>query len=572
MVTAPSRSFLLELPSKTDRQVQKQDSQRTGPTPGTLEMLRLLLPLLWTGSLQKDLEYKLQVQESVTVQEGLCIFVPCTVSYPWVDWQDSTPAHGYWFQKMDNPKKDILVATNNQAKKAVKKTNHRFHLPGDLGGNNCSLSITGAYKKDSGKYYFQLERGHVNHIYQGDQLTVNVTALTQIPDIHVKEPLESGCRSHLTCSMPGACDGAMPFAISWTGAALRPLGLNSAAYNSSEILLTPRPQDHGTNLTCRATIPKTRVCTERTLTLNVSYAPQNLTISIFRGNCTEMKYAGNGSSLPVLKGDSLRLVCVADSNPPATLSWAQGSQTLSPSQPSDPGVLELPRVESEHEGEFTCRAQHPRGSLSISLHLSVHYPPQLLGPSCSWEEEGLHCSCSSRAQPAPSVHWQLGERLLEGSLNNTSFKVAFSSAGPWTNSSLSLSKGLSSSLRLSCEAGNVHGAQSATVLLLPGNLKPGERFLLGAGWGAGVAGLLSLFVYLFFRMKTCRKKAPPPSVPSSWVYQHECPTSSPLDPPSPPVADPTSEEEEHELHYATLSFQATRTTSTTEYAEIKRCK
>ncbi|XP_019513707.1 PREDICTED: sialic acid-binding Ig-like lectin 11 [Hipposideros armiger] len=414
MVTAPSRSFLLELPSKTDRQVQKQDSQRTGPTPGTLEMLRLLLPLLWTGSLQKDLEYKLQVQESVTVQEGLCIFVPCTVSYPWVDWQDSTPAHGYWFQKMDNPKKDILVATNNQTKKVVKKTNHRFHLPGDLRGNNCSLSITGAYKKDSGKYYFQLERGHVNHIYQGDQLTVNVTGM----------------------------------------------------------------------------------------------------------------------------------------------EWFPG----------------LPRVESEHEGEFTCRAQHPRGSLSISLHLSVHYPPQLLGPSCSWEEEGLYCSCSSRAQPAPSVHWQLGERLLEGSLNNTSFKVTFSSAGPWTNSSLSLSKGLSSSLRLSCEAGNVHGAQSATVLLLPGNLKPGERFLLGAGWGAGVAGLLSLFVYLFFRMKTCRKKAPPRSVPSSWVYQHECPTSSPLDPPSPPVADPTLEEEEHELHYATLSFQATRTTSTTEYAEIKLCK
>lgn len=92
-----------------------------------------------------------------------------------------------------------------------------------------------------------------------------------------------------------------------------------------------------------------------------------------------MKYVGNGSSLPVLKGDSLHLVCLVDSNPPATLSWAQGSQTLSPSQPSDSGVLELPRVESEHEGEFTCRAQHPQGSLSISLHLSVH---------CEWEDGG----------------------------------------------------------------------------------------------------------------------------------------------------------------------------------------
>ncbi|XP_074172165.1 sialic acid-binding Ig-like lectin 11 isoform X2 [Rhinolophus sinicus] len=569
-------------------------------------MLRLLLPLLWTGSLQKDIEYKLQVQESVMVQEGLCVFVPCAVSYPWPNWQDRTPAHGYWFQKKHNSKKDILVATNNQIEKVLKKIKPRFELLGDPGAKNCSLSITDAQKRDSGKYYFQLERGHVTHTYQNDLLTVNVTgmewlpgvdnrdgrpcvlrgsvqgwsvslrgthggpprgrslplsssALTQTPDIHVKEPLQSGLRSHLICSMPGACDGAMPFTVFWTGAAVRPLGLDLVDSNSSEILLTPRPQDHGTNLTCRVTFPRTGVRTERTLTLNVSYAPQKLTISIFRGNCT------------VREGDSLRLVCVADSNPPATLSWAQGSQTLSPSQPSDPGVLELPQVESVHEGEFTCIAQHPQGSLSVSLHLSVHYPPQLLGPSCSWEEEGLHCSCSSRAQPAPSVRWQLGERLLEGNLSNASFKVSFSSEGPWANSSLSLSEGLSSSLRLSCKAGNVHGAQSVTVLLLPGHPKPGGRFLLGAGWGAGVAGLLSLSVYFIFRVKTCRKKAPATPGPSSWGYQHECPRNSPLPPPPPPVAAPTSGEE-HELHYAFLRFQPPSTTSTTEYAEIKLCK
>ncbi|XP_014653054.1 PREDICTED: sialic acid-binding Ig-like lectin 12, partial [Ceratotherium simum simum] len=79
----------------------------------------------------------------------------------------------------------------------------------------------------------------------------------------------------------------------------------------------------------------------------------------------------NGSSLAVLEGQSLRLVCVVDSNPPARLSWAHGSQTLSPSQPFNPGVLDLPRVESKHEGEFTCQAQHPGGSLHVSLSLSL---------------------------------------------------------------------------------------------------------------------------------------------------------------------------------------------------------
>ena len=103
-------------------------------------------------------------------------------------------------------------------------------------------------------------------------------------------------------------------------------------------------------------------------------------------------------------------------------------------------------------------------------HLSPA-PPQLLGPSCSQEDEGLRCSCSSRALPAPSLRWRLGEGLLEGELSNTSnasFEVASSSAGPWTNGSLSLREGLSSGLSLSCEALNVHGARSGSVLQLPG--------------------------------------------------------------------------------------------------------
>ncbi|OWK15892.1 SIGLEC10, partial [Cervus elaphus hippelaphus] len=185
-----------------------------------------------------------------------------------------------------------------------------------------------------------------------------------------------------------------------------------------------------------------------------------------------LEHLQNGSSLPVVEGDSLRLVCDTDSNPPASLSWSQGSRTLSPSHPSSPGVLSLRRVESGHDGELTCRAQHPQGSLWVSLHLSVQTRPQLLGPSCSQEDEGLRCSCSSRARPAPSLHWRIGEGLLVGELSNASFEVSSSSAGPWANSSLSLRKGLSSGLSLSCEALNVHGARSGSVLLLPAAAAP----------------------------------------------------------------------------------------------------
>ncbi|VTJ84459.1 Hypothetical predicted protein [Marmota monax] len=43
------------------------------------------------------------------------------------------------------------------------------------------------------------------------------------------------------------------------------------------------------------------------------------------------------------EGQSLHLVCDADSDPPATLSWTHGGLTLSPSQPLDPQVLNCPR-------------------------------------------------------------------------------------------------------------------------------------------------------------------------------------------------------------------------------------
>ena len=57
---------------------------------------------------------------------------------------------------------------------------------------------------------------------------------------------------------------------------------------------------------------------------------------------------------------------------------------------------------------------------------------------------------------------------MEGNPSNASYTIISSSAGPWANSSLSLRAGLSAGLTLSCEAENAHGAQSASILLLPG--------------------------------------------------------------------------------------------------------
>ncbi|OBS74468.1 hypothetical protein A6R68_14987, partial [Neotoma lepida] len=73
-----------------------------------------------------------------------------------------------------------------------------------------------------------------------------------------------------------------------------------------------------------------------------------------------------------------------------------------------------------------CHPQQPPSQSELDQD-----PPQMSRSSCSWEAEGLHCSCSSRAWPAPSVRWRLGEGLLEGNSSNVSFSVSSSSLGPW---------------------------------------------------------------------------------------------------------------------------------------------
>lgn len=51
-------------------------------------------PCFPAGSLAEDEDHWVRVQKSVTVQEGLCVSVPCTVTYRRYYWTDSTPAHG----------------------------------------------------------------------------------------------------------------------------------------------------------------------------------------------------------------------------------------------------------------------------------------------------------------------------------------------------------------------------------------------------------------------------------------------------------------------------------------------
>ncbi|XP_066127435.1 LOW QUALITY PROTEIN: sialic acid-binding Ig-like lectin 6 [Saccopteryx bilineata] len=313
-----------------------------------LRLLLLLPCVLWGGPLSQGSSYRLELQESVTVQESLCVFVLCKFSYSRTL---SGTIHQFWFKKEVNINRNLPVATSKPDQNLQERTQGRFFLSRDLKSNNCSLTIRDVNTRDSGTYFFRVESRYHRYTYD-KMLTLNVTGLTHTPSILIPGILESGRPSNLTCSVPWACEWGTPPIFFWTSAAHTSLGPQTQL--SSVITLTPRPQDHGTNLTCQVHFPAAGVTVERTVQLNV----------------TSLKILQT-TTFPILEGEAVRLLCEADSNPPAELSWFRGSPALNATPISSTATLELPRVGTAEEGEFSCRVRHPLGSQTLSLSLSV---------------------------------------------------------------------------------------------------------------------------------------------------------------------------------------------------------
>ncbi|XP_043853055.1 myeloid cell surface antigen CD33-like [Dromiciops gliroides] len=143
----------------------------------------LLLVLIWEGSLCQIIRYETQKRPAVTVMEGMCARVPCNISSPPEYIPKVSPGYGYWFREGAYKKYDKLVATNDPDREVEAEVEGRFHLLGNPGMDNCSLSITETRKADSGQYYFWMKReGQANSTHLKLVVYVTVTdAVKSVP-------------------------------------------------------------------------------------------------------------------------------------------------------------------------------------------------------------------------------------------------------------------------------------------------------------------------------------------------------------------------------------------------------
>ncbi|XP_068944970.1 SIGLEC family-like protein 1 isoform X1 [Petaurus breviceps papuanus] len=209
----------------------------------------------------------------------------------------------------------------------------------------------------------------------------------------------------------------------------------------------------------------------------------------------------------------------------------------------------------------------------------------MLNPSCSWVQEGLSCTCSVQAEPAPSLRWWVGGRPVEGNGSSDTFQVLSDISGPWANSSLRVKVDRVPDTTISCEGKNPQGTHTLLFQLLPDGPTPSQVFpkalILGVLCGAGATSLLALCLLLLVKM--LRKKSVAAAAASrGGAEDPKGPSWGGLSlDPIPPATDtaPTPaapEDGPDELHYACLNFQGVKagedhgsTDPLTEYSEIR---
>ncbi|XP_043853420.1 sialic acid-binding Ig-like lectin 13 [Dromiciops gliroides] len=548
-------------------------------------LLLLLLLLSLEGSQSQLPGYGVQVLQSATVQEGLCIYLPCTFFYP-PPWSRFSTINGYWFRKGPTPSENVLVATNDGEREVEKEAAGRFHLVGDPGKKNCSLSITDVQTKDSGQYFFRMERLFGDKFsYLHYQVTLNVTALTQKPDMYIPGILEPGHSVTLICAASWVCGEGTPPTFSWTGATFSNLVPSRRTSYFSELTLTLRPEDHGTNLTCRMTFPGAGVSTETTVPLNVAYPLRNFGISVHWENRRGLESSTN---LSVLKDESLRLFCQADSNPPAMLSWTHGGRVVLSSWHSHSRilVLQLPRLRIEDGGEYSCQAQYRMETQNTSLNLSVLYAPEnvrisalrpnrtvaILGNASSLVVlvgESLQLECAADSSPPATMNWVKGSQPQNSSLLSSPSVLCLelSHIQPEDGG------------EYICQAQNPWGSQHTSLNLCVQHRTSAAvlTFSKGALLGAGIMALLILCLQLSYKKFLRAKQTETEELGTTDSQNNIEVDYVNLDMnqdrgPRPLPPEPVTQAPTEELHYASLNFRRPNPKSqeaNTEYSEIK---
>uniref|UniRef100_A0A8C5QNK2 Ig-like domain-containing protein n=1 Tax=Leptobrachium leishanense TaxID=445787 RepID=A0A8C5QNK2_9ANUR len=325
--------------------------------------------LTWKGCTckeQYDTRYSLTVQQHVTVQEGLCVTVPCTFTID-PSKKLSPNSMGYWSKCPDNKTEQCYSRPAPSKMPSIHVSN--------ASNRDCSFTLTDVDKRDAGKYEFRIEDGTDQQLkwnYRIYPTYITVTDLTDKPEIVLPEMLVAGQDVSLICRSPGRSCGT-PSIFTWeinrdqakSNSFITCEGKNMSISECEEpkITLYLSKDDHNTSITCKVTLPAVNRSTKKTITLNVQYSP-SISTGIMQSNTAN-------KCIDVQEGVYVNLTFLVDSNPPSTVMLMREADPLAVIFTGERLVLHLKNITVTAAGTYTVSASNQHGDSSGSVCINV---------------------------------------------------------------------------------------------------------------------------------------------------------------------------------------------------------
>ncbi|XDV16451.1 hypothetical protein PO909_016159, partial [Leuciscus waleckii] len=325
---------------------------------------------------------------------------------------------------------------------------------------NCTVRLSHVTRKDSHMYYFRFITNKPGGKWIGDPgVTLTVT------DLQVESPerVTEGDSVNLRCKSSCALTDRATFI--WYRNS-QPL-TERRDRNNELLLQSVRREDSG-RYSC-AVDGHTHISPD--VQLNVMYPPVKPVIYI-------------SPSGVIVKGDSVTLNCISDSNPPAEISWIKGGTIVGSGR-----IYSISKISSDDSGEYKCKSINEHGEkYSDAVTLNVMYSPKnvsvlMSGSGVIVEGDSVTLYCISDSNPP--------------ALNFSWFKENEPSAVGSGQSFSALQSG-----RFYCQAHNQHGSQRSDAVTV--TVHRGHGWLVWLGITACLGFFIVIIIIILFIMRKRR--------------------------------------------------------------------
>ncbi|XP_033988244.1 sialic acid-binding Ig-like lectin 6 isoform X2 [Trematomus bernacchii] len=274
------------------------------------------LPHLVEGSCSQSLN--ITTPRQMEALSGSCLLIPCNFSAgPDVGFNNARDIFGVWI------KKDPKFGQNKEnwiSRSDGKINRYPMSITGNLRQGNCTTLFSTLEEIHTDKYFFRIENSPFKATAACDPLQITVKDSPPSPTIAISGDLKEEESVTVTCSAPAPCPHSPP-KLTWT---LQQDPPNTMEQNPNRTFttkiqktLTLTDQHDGFNITCSASYPvnegKDVKTAEETMTLHVSYAPKDTSLSPPSGS--------------VSAGSWVELSCSSRAQPPvSSFTWFKESQ------------------------------------------------------------------------------------------------------------------------------------------------------------------------------------------------------------------------------------------------------